>query len=180
MPTKQGTDELVLIRKVGDRKDANKVMLVTELERETEKDRDTEATFDGSVNSGGTLESTVTINCYMDQKDTLCDEIEDATEDDTPYELWVINKRVKMKMVNIKLNIDKVIGTVSLVLMKQTVSLNLKQNLAFILKQRGYATLPQAIEANKAAYGFHDTIAADPADDGLAESIPQPTEAETV
>ena len=51
-------------------------MLVTELERETEKDRDTEATFDGSVNSGGTLESTVTINCYMDQKDTLCDEIE--------------------------------------------------------------------------------------------------------
>ena len=109
-------------------------MLVTELERETEKDRDTEATFDGSVNSGGTLESTVTINCYMDQKDTLCDEIEDATEDDTPYELWVINKRVKMKMVNIKLNIDKVIGTVSLVLMKQTVSLNLKQNLAFILK----------------------------------------------
>ena len=51
MPTKQGTDELVLIRKVGDRKDANKVMLVTELERETEKDRDTEATFDGSVNS---------------------------------------------------------------------------------------------------------------------------------
>ena len=95
MPTKQGTDELVLIRKVGDRKDANKVMLVTELERETEKDRDTEATFDGSVNSGGTLESTVTINCYMDQKDTLCDEIEDATEDDTPYELWVINKRVR-------------------------------------------------------------------------------------
>ena len=28
-------------------------------------------------------------------KDTLCDEIEDATEDDTPYELWVINKRVR-------------------------------------------------------------------------------------
>ena len=78
--------------------------------------------------------------------------------------------------VNTKLNIDKVTGIVSLVLMKQTVLLNLKLSLAFILKQRGYATLPQAIEANKAAYGFHDTIAADPADDGLAESIPQPTE----
>ena len=85
-----------------------------------------------------------------------------------------------MKMVNIKLNIDKATGIVSLVLMKQTVLLNLKQSLAFILKQRGYATLPQAIEQNKAAYGFHDTIAADPADDGLADSIPQPTEAETV
>ena len=86
----------------------------------------------------------------------------------------------KIAKVSTKLNIDKVTGIVSLVLMKQTVLLNSKQNLAFILKQRGYATLPQAIEANKAAYGFHDTIAADPADDGLAESIPQPTEAETV
>ena len=38
MPTKQGTDELVLIRKLGDRQDANKV-LVTELERETERQR---------------------------------------------------------------------------------------------------------------------------------------------
>ena len=97
MAIKQGTDELVLIRKAGDRKDADKVMWVTELERETEKDRDTEATVDGPVNSGGTLESTVTINCYMNQDDTLCDEIEDATEEDTPYELWVINKKVKNK-----------------------------------------------------------------------------------
>ena len=97
MAIKQGTDELVLIRKAGDRKDANKVMWVTELERETEKDRDTEATVDGPVNSGGTLESTVTINCYMNQDDTLCDEIEDATEEDIPYELWVINKELKQR-----------------------------------------------------------------------------------
>ena len=64
--------------------------------------------------------------------------------------------------------------------MKQTVLLSSKQSSEFILKQRGYATLPQAIEENKAAYGFHDTVASDPADDGLAESIPQPTEVETV
>lgn len=41
-------------------------------------------------------------------------------------------------------------------------------------KQRGFATLPEVIENNKAAYGFHDTTAADPADDGLAANIPQP------
>ena len=97
MALKQGTDELALIRKAGDAKDANKILWVTEIERETEKDRDTEATIDGPVNSGGTLESTVTINCYMNTDDTLCDEIEDATEDDTPYELWIINKKVKNK-----------------------------------------------------------------------------------
>ena len=33
----------------------------------------------------------------MNQDDTLCDEIEDATEEDTPYELWVINKKLKQR-----------------------------------------------------------------------------------
>ena len=113
-------------------------------------------------------------------KDTLCDEIEDATEDDTPYELWVINKRVRNEDGKYKAEYRQGYWNSITVPMKQTVLLNLKQSLAFILKQRGYATLPQAIEQNKAAYGFHDTIAADPADDGLADSIPQPTEAETV
>ncbi|MBK3950171.1 phage major tail protein, TP901-1 family [Staphylococcus haemolyticus] len=181
MPTKQGTDELVLIRKLGDRKDANKVMLVTELERETEKDRDTEATFDGSVNSGGTLESTVTINCYMDQKDTLCDEIEDATEDDTPYELWVINKRVQNSEGKYKAEYRQGYwNSITRTNEADGIAEFETEFGVYLKKQRGYATLPQAIEANKAAYGFHDTIAADPADDGLAESIPQPTEAETV
>lgn len=51
--------------------------------------------MDGSVNSGGTLEGTVTWTCYMTHDDTLADEIEDATEDDVPYEVWIINKRVQ-------------------------------------------------------------------------------------
>lgn len=37
MALKQGTDELALIRKAGDAKDANKILWVTEIERETEK-----------------------------------------------------------------------------------------------------------------------------------------------
>ena len=155
MPTKQGTDELVLIRKVGDRKDANKVMLVTELERETEKDRDTEATFDGSVNSGGTLESTVTINCYMDQKDTLCDEIEDATEDDTPYELWVINKRVRNEDGKYKAEYRQGYwNSITRTNEADGIAEFETEFGVYLKKQRGYATLPQAIEENKAAYGF--------------------------
>ena len=51
----------------------------------------------------------------MNTDDTLCDEIEDATEDDTPYELWIINKKLKIKTVNTKQNTDKVTGTVSTV-----------------------------------------------------------------
>lgn len=37
MGIKQGTDELVLVRKLGEREQADKVMYVTEMERETEK-----------------------------------------------------------------------------------------------------------------------------------------------
>ena len=86
MAIKQGTDELVLIRKAGDRKDANKVMWVTELERRKRQRYRSYCRW--SLLTRGTLESTVTINCYMNQDDTLCDEIEDATEEDIPYELW--------------------------------------------------------------------------------------------
>ena len=180
MAIKQGTDELVLIRKAGDKKDANKVMWVTELERETEKDRDTEATVDGPVNSGGTLESTVTINCYMNQDDTLCDEIEDATEEDTPYELWVIKKKVKNKDGKYKAeyrqgywnSIDRTNDAEDIAEFETEFGVYLR-------KVRGWATLPEQIEKNKAAYGFHDTVAADPADDGLVSEIPQPNEPST-
>jgi hypothetical protein len=41
--------------------------------------------MDGSVNSGGSLESTVTWTCYMNHDDTLADEVEDATEEDNPH-----------------------------------------------------------------------------------------------
>ena len=50
----------------------------------------------------------------------------------------------------------------------------------YILKVRGWATLPDEIEKNKAAYGFHDTVAADPANDGLVSEIPQPNQPSTV
>lgn len=176
MAIKQGTDELFLIRKLGDAKDANKVMWITELERETERDSDTEATVDGSVASGGSLESTVSGTAYMDNNDPLSDEIEDATEDGTPYETWVINKRVKNEQGKYKAEYRQGYWT-------SFTRTNEADSIAefeweygvYGKKQRGFATLPAAIEANKAAYGFHDTIAADPADDGLAD-IPQPTE----
>ena len=112
MAVKQGTDELVLVRKAGEAVDADKVMWLTEIEQETERDSDSEATMDGSVNSGGSTESTVSLKSYMDVDDTLCDDIEDATEDATPYETWVINKKLKMTRANIK-RIARVPGTVS-------------------------------------------------------------------
>lgn len=177
MATKQGTDELVLVRKLGTRVQGDKVMYVTELERETEKDRDTEATMDGSVNSGGTLEGTVTWTCYMTHDDTLADEIEDATEDDIPYEVWIINKRVQNSQGKYKAEYRQgYFNSITRSNEADGIAEFEVEYGTYLKKVRGFATLPDAVEKNKAQYGFHDTIESDPATDGLAESIPQPSE----
>ncbi|MEJ7218747.1 phage major tail protein, TP901-1 family [Staphylococcus gallinarum] len=176
MAVKQGTDELVLVRKAGEAVDADKVMWLTEIERETERDSDSEATMDGSVNSGGSTESTVSLKSYMDVDDTLCDDIEDATEDATPYETWVINKKVKNDEGKYKAEYRQ--GTWNSITRTNEADSIAEFETEFGVfgkKQRGWATLPKVIEENKTAYGFHDTVASDPADDGLVD-IPQPNE----
>lgn len=180
MAIKQGTDELALIRKLGDATEADKIMWITELERETERDSDSEATVDGSVASGGSLESTVKVTSYMDVKDELSDEIEDATEDATPYELWVINKKVKNSEGKYKAEYRQ--GHWNSITRTNEADSIAEFETEFGVygkKQRGYASLPKVVEENKVAYGFHDTTADDPADDGLAdpdEDMPQPDE----
>ncbi|HDH5616609.1 TPA: phage major tail protein, TP901-1 family, partial [Staphylococcus aureus] len=89
---KSGKDELVLLRILGQKVDAEKVMLVTEHSRSTEKDKDSVETMDGSISAGGSLESEVKFTAHMDVQDKLSDEIEDAVEDDVAYELWFINR----------------------------------------------------------------------------------------
>lgn len=182
MAIKQGSDELALVRKLGDATEADKIMWITELERETERDTDNEATVDGSVSSGGTRESTVTITSYMDVEDTLSDEIEDATEDAVPYELWVINKHVKGTGENEgKYKAEYRQGHFNSITRTNEADSIAEFETEFGVygkKQRGFASLPEIVEQNKQAYGFHDTTAEDPADDGLAsvpdEDIPQP------
>ena len=174
MAIKQGTDELALIRKAGEAVEANKIMWITELERETERDSDQEATIDGSVSSGGTLESTVTITSYMDVEDELSDEIEDAAEDGTAYELWIINKKVQNEQGQYKAEYRQ--GTWNSITRTNEADSIAEFETEFGVyakKQRGYASLPEIIEQNKTAYGFHDTTSDDPADDGLV-TIPQP------
>lgn len=167
MAIKQGTDELALVRKLGDATEAFKIMWITELERETERDSDQEATIDGTVTSGGTLESTVTITSYMDVDDELSDEIEDAAEDGTEYELWILNKRVKGTGEDSeKYKAEYRQGQWASITRTNEADAIAEFESEFTVKGkkvRGYATLPTVIEENKTAYGFHDTTADDPA-----------------
>ncbi|MCI2948333.1 phage major tail protein, TP901-1 family [Staphylococcus caledonicus] len=184
MAIKQGSDELALIRKLGEAKEADKIMWITELERETERDTDNEATVDGSVSSGGTRESTVTITSYMDVDDELSDEIEDAAEDAVPYELWIINKRVQNEEGKYKAEYRQGhFNSITRTNEADSIAEFETEFGVYAKKQRGFASLPEIVEQNKAAYGFHDTTADDPANDGLAdlpdEDIPQPDDGAT-
>ncbi|CCI60103.1 phage major tail protein [Staphylococcus equorum subsp. equorum Mu2] len=164
MAIKQGTDELALVRKLGDATEAYKIMWITELERETERDSDQEATIDGTVTSGGTLESTVTITSYMDVDDELSDEIEDAAEDGTEYELWILNKKVQNESGKYKAEYRQ--GQWASITRTNEADAIAEFESEFTVKGkkvRGYATLPTVIEENKTAYGFHDTTKDDPA-----------------
>lgn len=184
MAIKQGSDELALVRKLGDATEADKIMWITELERETERDTDNEATVDGSVSSGGTRESTVTITSYMDVDDELSDEIEDAAEDAEPYELWIINKRVQNEEGKYKAEYRQGhFNSITRTNEADSIAEFETEFGVYAKKQRGFASLPEIVEQNKAAYGFHDTTADDPANDGLAdlpdEDIPQPDDGAT-
>lgn len=175
MAIKQGSDELMLLRPLGEATEAQKVLWGTSIERETERDSDNEATMDGSVQSGGSLESTVTGAAYMEADDELADELEDATEDAKAYELWIINKKVKNTDGKYKAEYRQgYFNSFSRTNEADSIAEFEFEFGVYAKKQRGFATLPEVIENNKAAYGFHDTTAADPANDGLAANIPQP------
>ena len=114
----------------------------------------------------------------MNQDDTLCDEIEDATEEDIPYELWVINKRVKTKMENIKQSIVMIRNSIDRTNDAEDIA-EFETEFVYILESSWLGNITRTNRENKAAYGFHDTVAADPADDGLVSEIPQPNEPST-
>ena len=113
-------------------------------------------------------------------KDTLCDEIEDATEDDTPYELWVINKRVRNEDGKYKAeyrqgywnSITRTNEADGIAEFETEFGVYLKNNVVMLHYRK---------QSNKTKrLWIPRYYCTDPADDGLAESIPQPTEAETV
>lgn len=117
----------------------------------------------------------------MDQKDTLCDEIEDATEDDTPYELWVINKRVQNSKGKYKAEYRQ--GYWNSITRTNEADGIAEFETEYSTYLKKYAVglhYRQQSKKTKLLMASMILLHLDPADDGLAESIPQPTEVETV
>ena len=84
---------------------------LTEYGLSHEADTDTEDTMDGSYNTGGSVESTMSGTAKMFYGDDFADEIEDAVVDRVLYEAWEVESRIPGKNgipLNLKRNISKV------------------------------------------------------------------------
>ena len=85
-------------------------MLLTEYGLSHEADTDTEDTMDGSYNTGGSVESTMSGTAKMFYGDDFADEIEDAVVDRVLYEAWKLKVEYQAKMgipLNLKRNISR-------------------------------------------------------------------------
>lgn len=179
MDKKDSKFRLYLFRKLGEAVDATRMMWMTEFELSHDTDTDTEDTMDGSYSTEGSTSTTATATAKMAYGDTFADEVEDATVDKTPYEMWEIESKIegtgenagrfKAKYFQGKFNKFTLKGETGGV---DEYELEYGVNGRF---QRGYATIPDEVEQKLDAngYKFHNTTADDPATENL-ESIPQP------
>ncbi|WP_432368678.1 phage major tail protein, TP901-1 family [Staphylococcus chromogenes] len=176
-------DTLLLFRICGAKVDATKLMFATEFSVSHERKADSEGTMDGSYTTSGAAETTFSYTAKMATKDKLSEEVEDALLDGTAYEAWVIDSKYKGDSDNSsKYRARYIQGHFSKFELKgeaDGVNEYEVEIAAGGRMQRGFATLPKTVEGKLAAVGykFHDTVASDPATDGLAvgNNIPQPT-----
>lgn len=175
----KSNDMLLLFRICGKKVDATKLMFAKEFSLSHEVDSDSEDTFDGTFETGGSSESTISYTAKMSRKDTFADEVEDATLDKVAYEGWIIDSKVpgegdkkskfKARYFQGYFKKFEMKGEVGGVNEYET------EFKVFARMQRGFATIPSEIKIalTKMGYIFHNTTKDDPATDGLA-SIPQP------
>lgn len=172
-------ETLLLFRVCGQKVDAKKMMFGKEFSFGHEVDGDTEDTFDGSFATGGSSETTLSYTAKMSRKDKFSEEVEDATLDKVAYEGWIVDSQVVGENENAnKYKARYFQGHFKKFEMKGEVGGINEYETEFKVysrMQRGYATLPSDVKTvlDKMGYKFHDTVASDPATDGLAK-IPQP------
>lgn len=177
---KDSNDRIVLFRKAGEKVDATKMLFLTEYGLSHEADTDSEKTMDGSYNTGGSVESTMSGTAKMSYNDGFADEIEDAVVDRVLYEAWEIESRIPGTNENAtKFKAKYFQGFHNKFELKGEADGVDEYEYEYGINgrfQRGFATLPKKVtEKLKAAgYRFHDTTKEDALTDEEMKAIPQP------
>lgn len=181
MKMKKSNNRLFLFRVLGEKVDAKKMMHLTEFGVSHEAESEQDDTMDGSFTTGDTFTSTISGTAKMAHNDPFADEVEDATVDRVPYEAWEIEEKVKdPDSAEPKFKAKYYQGYFNSYDLTGEVNGVDEYEMEFGVYgryQRGYTAIPDSVEQAlaKAGYRFHEAIASDFADDGLAE-IPQAAE----
>lgn len=177
---KNSNDRIILFRKAGEKVDATKMLFLTEYGLSHEADTDTEDTMDGSYNTGGSVESTMSGTAKMFYGDDFADEIEDAVVDRVLYEAWEVESRIPSKNGDAtKFKAKYFQGFHNKFELKAEANGIDEYEYEYGVNgrfQRGFATLPEAVTKKLKAtgYRFHDTTKADALTGEDLTAIPQP------
>lgn len=174
-----GDDLFIVLRKLGEKVDANKVLFGKEYELSIEADKDTEDTFDGSFDSKGTVKTSLTSTAKMSREDPLILEVEKSIVESYDFEAWIIDSKQKGKNGDVGKYFARYLqGSFKKFSFKGEVGGVAEYDFEFNESggglKYGFATLPKNIEDSLKAVGykFHDTTK----EDYVKESeIPQPT-----
>jgi TP901-1 family phage major tail protein len=169
----KGVHKVLYFRKLGEASEGAKLVFQTEHSKSYSRDRESTVTKDGSVSGSGVLEDEVSISALQAETDPTFTMLSDSIVEDYPVEMWEVDLADKLE--------DATAGTV-------TFGAEYRQGYitewettnpaeddpevsgTFVTeykRQKGRVSLPEA-DIETLGYVFHDVLATDPADDGLA------------
>lgn len=184
MQIAEGVSKVLYFRKIGDATDGATLVLQQEHSKSYKRDREAVVTKYGRVFKKGSLEDEVSITALQATDDPCYEMLEDSIVEGYAIECWEIDLSKKDE------SSGKFQGEYRQGWITEWESTSPSEDdptvegtmVTFSKRQKGLCTVPESDLQGILGYVFHDLIASDVADDGLAElpSDTVPEEAPTV
>ncbi|WP_200411292.1 phage major tail protein, TP901-1 family [Virgibacillus salexigens] len=171
-----GVHKVLYFRELGEAKEAAKLVFQTEHSKSYSRDRESTPTKDGAVSGSSALEDEVSISALQSVKDPTFTMLEDSIVEDYPVEMWEVDLADKKTTGETGSEKMQFAAEYRQGYISEWEATNPAEDdpevegtfLTSGIRQKGYVTLPEA-DIETLSYVFHDLIADDPADDGLAK-----------
>ncbi|WP_080875546.1 phage major tail protein, TP901-1 family [Oceanobacillus timonensis] len=166
-----GVHKVLYFRKLGEASEAAKLVFQTEHSKSYSRDRESTPTKDGAVQGSAALEDEVSVTALQSVKDPTFTMLEDSIVEDYPVEMWEVDLADRDSSEgSTKFGAEYRQGYISEWEATNGSEDNPEVEGTFLTsgtRQKGRVTLPDG-DIETLNYVFHDILADDPADDGLA------------
>jgi len=172
----KGVHKVLYFRKLGEAADAAKLVFQTEHAKSYSRDREATPTKDGNVSGSGALEDEVSISALQSTEDPTFTMLEDSIVEDFPVEMWEVDLAKKTVEGEPGAEVTKFAAEYRQGYISEWEATNGAEDDPEVegtfvtegVRQKGEVTLPDG-DLETLSYVFHDLLATDPADDGLAD-----------